>query len=47
MAKIAELVGERSLKVTADTYTHVLMDERNYASVIAERLRASGEPALA
>ncbi|HET6617613.1 MAG TPA: hypothetical protein VFH69_07380 [Gemmatimonadota bacterium] len=40
-AEIAELVGNGSAKVLADTYTHVLMDERelDYASVIAERLR--------
>lgn len=40
-AEIAELVGNRSAKVLADTYTHVLMDERelDYASVIAGRLR--------
>jgi hypothetical protein len=25
---IAEFVGQRSLKVSGDTYTHVLMDER-------------------
>jgi integrase len=26
-ARIAEFVGQRKLSVTADTYTHVLMDE--------------------
>jgi hypothetical protein len=47
-AKIAELVGNRSAKVLADTYTHVLMDEReiDYASVIAERLPALAAPVL-
>jgi hypothetical protein len=42
-AEIDELVGNRSAKVLADTYTHVLMDEReiDYARVIAERLGAS------
>ena len=40
-AEIAELVGNRSARVLADTYTHVLMDEReiDYERVIAERLR--------
>jgi integrase len=28
-ALIAEFVGQRSLEVTAGTYTHVLMDERD------------------
>lgn len=39
-AEIAELVGNRSAKLLADTYTHVLMDERelDYASLIAELL---------
>lgn len=48
-AEIAELVGNRSAKVLADTYTHVLMDEReiDYASVIAERLHAPAERVLA
>jgi len=27
-ARIGEFVGQRSLSVTADTYTHVLTDER-------------------
>jgi integrase len=42
-AEIADLVGNRSAKVLSDTYTHVLMDERelDYARVIAERLGAS------
>jgi integrase len=36
-ARIGEFVGQRSLKVTADTYTHVLMDERelDYAELLA------------
>ena len=44
-AEIAELV-DRSPKVLADTYTHVLMDEReiDYAAAIADRL---GPPAEA
>ena len=35
-AEIAELVGNRSAKVLADTYTHVLMDERevDYAAML-------------
>ena len=35
-----ELVGNRSAKVLADSYTHVLMDERelDYEALIAERL---------
>jgi integrase len=39
-AEIAELVGNRSAKVLDDTYTHVLMDERelDYASLIDELL---------
>ena len=39
-AEIALIVGNRSEKVLADTYTHVLMDERelDYAELIAERL---------
>ena len=38
-ARIAEFVGQRSLKVTADTYTHVLMDERelDYAALAGGR----------
>ena len=48
-AEIAELVGNRSAKLLSDTYTHVLMDEReiDYAAVIAERLTALAEPVLA
>jgi integrase len=36
-ARIGEFVGQRSLKVTADTYTHVLMDERelDYSELLA------------
>lgn len=36
-AEIGALVGQRSLKVTSDTYTHVLVDERelNYAMLVA------------
>jgi integrase len=47
-AEIAELVGNRSAKLLADTYTHVLLDEReiDYASVIAERLEAPSVEAL-
>jgi len=47
-AQISELVGNASAKVLADTYTHVLMDERkvDYASVIAERLPALAELVL-
>ena len=47
-AEISELVGNASAKVLSDTYTHVLMDEReiDYASVIAERLLAPAEPVL-
>ena len=35
-ATIGEFVGQRSLKVTADTYTHVLMDETelDYAQLV-------------
>jgi integrase len=42
-AEISELVGNASAKVLSDTYTHVLMDERelDYVGVIAERLGAS------
>ena len=49
-AKIADLVGNRSPKLLADTYTHVLMDERelNYESLIAEtpRRRAQWPPGV-
>jgi integrase len=36
-ARIGELVGQRSLSVTADTYTHVLTDEAevDYAELLA------------
>jgi integrase len=36
-ARIGENVGQRSLRVTADTYTHVLTDERelDYAEMLA------------
>ena len=39
-AQIAEQVGNRSAKVLSDTYTHVLMDERelDYEALIAELL---------
>lgn len=39
-ARIGEFVGQRSLKVTSDTYTHVLLDERelDYERVLADRL---------
>ena len=48
-AQISELVGNASAKVLADTYTHVLMDERevDYASVIGERLGTPAESVLA
>ena len=38
-ARIGEFVGQRSLSVTADTYTHVLADETevNYEALLAER----------
>ena len=37
-ARIGEAMGQRSLAVTADTYTHVLADERelDYAELLAE-----------
>ena len=37
-AHIGEFVGQRSLKVTADTYMHVLMDTRelDYALLLAQ-----------
>jgi len=38
-ARIGEHVGQRSLRVTADTYSHVLSDERELA--YAELLRRS------
>jgi len=36
-ARIAEFVGQRKLSVTADTYTHVLVDETelDYAKLLA------------
>ena len=38
MGTIAEQVGNRSAKVLSDTYTHVLMDERelDYKALTAE-----------
>jgi integrase len=38
-ARIAEWVGQRKLSVTADTYTHVLVDETevDYAALLEER----------
>jgi len=35
-ARIGEHVGQRSLRVTADTYSHVLVDERevDYAALL-------------
>jgi integrase len=37
-ARIGEAMGQRSLAVTADTYTHVLTDERelDYAGLLAQ-----------
>jgi integrase len=29
-SRIGEFVGQRSLSVTADTYSHVLVDEREF-----------------
>jgi hypothetical protein len=36
-ARIAEFVGQRDLSVTADTYTHVLADEKelDYTELLA------------
>jgi hypothetical protein len=36
-ARIGEFVGQRDLNVTANTYTHVLMDENelDYAEMLA------------
>lgn len=36
-ARVAEFVGQRDLTVTASTYTHVLVDEREleYAELLA------------
>jgi hypothetical protein len=44
LAEIAPIVGNRSAKVLADTYTHVLIDERelDYTALIAERVKAQG-----
>ena len=41
-ARIGEQVGQRNLAVTANTYTHVLADERelDYEALIAERVQA-------
>jgi integrase len=38
-AEIARFVGQRKLSITADTYTHVLVDgaELDYADVLAKR----------
>jgi hypothetical protein len=38
-ARIGEFVGQRSLSVTADTYTHVLPDETelDYKALLAGR----------
>jgi hypothetical protein len=38
-AEIGALVGQRSLKVTSDTYTHVLVDGRelDYKALLTER----------
>jgi len=38
-AEIGALVGQRSLKVTSDTYTHVIVDGRelDYAALLARR----------
>jgi len=41
-ALIGARVGQRSLSVTADTYTHVLLDDRELAHTsLAEELRRS------
>ena len=47
-AQIAELVGNRSAKLLSDTYTHVLMDERelNYEALIAELLNVQSTTAV-
>jgi len=42
-ARIGAFVGQRSLKVTADTYTHVLADERELAYDWLLSARAAGE----
>jgi integrase len=38
-ARIGEHVGQRSLRVTADTYSHVLVDERelDYSALMVRR----------
>jgi integrase len=43
-AEIARFVGQRKLSVTADTYTHVLVDgrEADYVALLAEREHARG-----
>jgi hypothetical protein len=40
-AEIGALVGQRSLKVTSDTYTHVLVDSRelDYAALLTRPKR--------
>jgi integrase len=40
-ARIGEHVGQRSLRVTSDTYTHVLVDEveLDYSALIASEER--------
>jgi integrase len=40
-ARIGEHVGQRSLSVTANTYTHVLADERelDYANILVQSSR--------
>jgi hypothetical protein len=47
-ARVGEWVGQRNLAVTANTYTHVLTDERElyYASLLAGGLRQPGDQAL-
>ena len=41
-AEIGRLVGQRKLSVTADTYTHVLMDYREIdRAKLLERVRAA------
>jgi uncharacterized protein YbjT (DUF2867 family) len=39
-ARIGEFIGQRNLAVTANTYTHVLLDESelDYAELLLERL---------
>jgi integrase len=45
-AQIAELVGNRSPRLLSDTYTHVLMDERelDYENLITEVFDYEREP---